>query len=93
MNSRTAVDRVISVLMAGDARRATLFISPREVVSACRRHRRNRRDRSEDFVLKVGAPNYAERAFIVSCRKAGEPFPLKKVQVKFYPAKKWAAKK
>jgi len=40
------------------------------------------------MVLTIGRPNYAEREFIKLCKKAGEPFPVKKMQLKFYPKKK-----
>lgn len=35
--------------------------------------------------VSVGRPNYAERAFIKDCKKAGERFPVKKVQLKRFP--------
>jgi hypothetical protein len=35
-------------------------------------------------VFTIGKPNYEEREFIKKCKKAGEPFPVKKIQVKFY---------
>jgi hypothetical protein len=38
--------------------------------------------------MEVGAPNYLALAFIKQCVKAGEPFPLKKFQIKHYPVKK-----
>ncbi len=41
------------------------------------------RSRQAGVVVTFGAPNYAEREFIKRCRKAGEPFPVKKVQLKF----------
>lgn len=41
-----------------------------------------------EFVLKIGKPNYLERDFVKMCKKAGEPLPVKKVQIKHYPKKK-----
>jgi hypothetical protein len=32
----------------------------------------------------IGIPNYL-REFIRKCKKAGEPFPVKKIQLKFLP--------
>lgn len=36
----------------------------------------------------MGAPNFAERRFIRLCFKAGEPLPVRKVQIKWWPKKK-----
>lgn len=33
--------------------------------------------------VTMGSPNYAEREFIKAVKKAGEPFPVKKIQLKF----------
>jgi hypothetical protein len=33
--------------------------------------------------LVIGRPNFAQRLFIKACKKAGEPFPVKRVQLKF----------
>lgn len=77
-----AVGQVIDVLMRTKAKRATVFITPKLVVRATRRHKG-----AKEFVLKIGTPNYLERDFVKACRKALEPFPVKKVQVKFYPKK------
>lgn len=34
------------------------------------------------LILTVGKPNFEQREFIKSCKKAGEPFPVKKMQIK-----------
>lgn len=76
---------------------ATKYISPNLTVRLSRkRHNKNVYDKRKarvfvidkkehriDFVLCVGAPNYLERDFIKSCKKAGEPFPIKKIQLKY----------
>lgn len=41
-----------------------------------------------DLRLTIGRPNYSERKFIKQCVKAGEPFPIKKIQLKYWPMKK-----
>ena len=78
-----AVTSVIEILMRGNAKRATKFISPTQIVRATRRH-----PKTSEFVLKIGSPNYLERDFIKACKKAGEPFPVRNIQIKFYPEKK-----
>jgi len=75
-------------LLTSDARKATLYESPKFVVKVSRRHRVTLRDKRWEFVLTLGEPNYEEREFIKKCRKVGEPFPVKKIQLKFYPTKK-----
>ena len=37
------------------------------------------------FLVTIGKPNYAERKFIEKLKQSGEPFPVKKLQLKFYP--------
>lgn len=84
MDTKTlnAARSVIDVLTRTNAKRATVFISARLVVRATRRH-----PKATEFVLKIGKPNYLERDFVKMCKKAGEPLPVKKVQIKFYPKK------
>jgi hypothetical protein len=41
-----------------------------------------------DLRLTIGKPNYSERKFIKQCIKAGEPFPIKKIQLKYWLKKK-----
>jgi hypothetical protein len=45
--------------------------------------RTDNRSNRETFTITVGAPNYAERQFIKQLVKAGEPFPVKKMQLKY----------
>jgi hypothetical protein len=85
---RNAISRAVITLIESGAKRATVFIDKNTVVSACRRLKPNKRARSVDIVLKLGQPNYREREFIADCVKSGEPLPVRKVQLKFYPKKK-----
>ncbi len=71
-----------------DARKATVYLDEKTVVSVCRRFKFSRRNTRDDFVLKIGAPNFEERGFIRRCKQAGEPLPVCKVQLKFWPVKK-----
>lgn len=63
--------------------RATKFVTPNYVIKATRRHKHNGRDTRWEVVLTIGAPNYLEQKFIKLAQKAGEPFPIKKVELKF----------
>jgi hypothetical protein len=42
---------------------------------------RSRTKRQTEIVVTIGKPNYAERKFIELAKKAGEPFPIKKIQL------------
>lgn len=83
------VDKVVDALIAAEAHKATKYISDRMVVRACRRLFRGCVPRCDsiDIVLTIGRPNYAERKFIKKCKAAGEPFPVRKVQLK-HPSKR-----
>lgn len=85
------VGEVIGQLVRSKAKRATKYVDPKYVVSAQRvmfQGKLDGRDTRATIVVKLGAPNYLERLFIKACLKAGEPFPVRKVQLKFPAAKK-----
>lgn len=88
MDAAAATQKAISTLLNSDAKKATVYLSARSVVSVCRRFKGRSRDTRSDFVLKIGAPNYLEREFIAVCRRANEPLPLRKVQLKPWPKKR-----
>lgn len=80
-----AINQCTSAILDGGAVRATKYESEKQVVTATRRlygGKVNKRGNIE-ILLKIGRPNYAERKFITMAKKAGEPFPIKKVQVRF----------
>jgi hypothetical protein len=90
------VESVVSAVTVGGAYRATKYVSPKLIVRATRRYGKHRkpnlgtvnRSCELDIVLTIGRPNYAERQFIKACRKAKEPFPVRKVQVRMPTARK-----
>ena len=87
--------RVAAALLDSGARKATLYLSPKLTVKASRPAYKNKegvyhkiedkRATRADIVFTAGAPNFEERMFIRQATKAGEPFPIKKVQLKFLP--------
>lgn len=80
---------VITELMATKgAKSAIKYVSESLVVKATWHNAPKANSRGETMVVTFGKPNYAEREFIKQCRKAGEPFPVRKTQFKFYPVKK-----
>lgn len=73
--------------------KATKFVAPDLVVRAtrpCVSCGKKPGSKGETFALTIGRPNYAERKFIALCKKAGEKFPVRKVQLKFPPEKRAA---
>jgi hypothetical protein len=66
-----------------DIRKATLYLSPTQTIKISRQHR-DRRSERHTYLLTVGEPNYLEKRFIASCKKAGEKFPVRKIQLKHY---------
>lgn len=88
---------LIEAVASGVVIRATKFVSPTEVIRATR-IRFNKKilnDRNIAIRLTIGRPNYLDREFIKLCKKANEPFPIKKIQYKLYisPKKKLERRK
>ena len=80
---RSAVASVVlSVLECSCLRSAVKFLDHKTVVKCTCVHRPDARCKSRNFVVTIGAPNFRERQFIDLCVKAGEPFPVKKLQFK-----------
>lgn len=84
-----AAESIVSILLSEpDIHTATKYIDPKTTVRGTFVGKRDRRSKRNTIALSIGTPNYAEREFIKQCNKSGEPFPVKKVQLKFYPKKK-----
>lgn len=79
----SATIEVVEEMLRGDVRVATKYLSPTLTVRASRRRVNGRVPRrgSVDVVLTIGRPNHAARAFARAAKKAGEPFPVRKVQI------------
>lgn len=85
---------VFDAVLSTGAAVATKYVSPQVVVRATRITYRSGKKGNRKFApagkeievrFHIGRPNYEEREFIAACRKAKEPFPVKKVQLKFLP--------
>lgn len=77
-----AVRKAAGTVLVGGWRRATVYVAPDLVVKATRRHRPRKNSGSIEMVVTVGVPNYAEREFIKQAKRAGEPFPIKRILLK-----------
>lgn len=86
MNLQSEVGKVVGTLLAANAKRATKYLSTKETIVAARvlyNGKIDKRDRSTTVVVTFGSPNFESREFIKRAKKAGEPFPVKKIQLKF----------
>lgn len=70
-------------------RQVTAYIDEKTVFRLTRRTYRNKAGKRTsnkyitEGVISLTRPNYLERKFIKQLKAAGEPFPVKKVQLKF----------
>lgn len=88
MNNYKTYANLAKALIESEAHTATKYISDKYVIRATRRLFKHRKWSARDNVeisFVAGRPNYAARQFIKDCKKAGEPFPVKKIQLKFPP--------
>lgn len=88
----TSFAEVIGVLLSTGSKQAIKYLSPNLVVKATRKSyegRPQRKDaRNETLLVTFGKPNYREREFIKMAKKTGEPFPIKRCQLRGFPGKK-----
>lgn len=85
---RNVIFNVIETLLTVDARTATKYLDEKTIVRASRKVFKGKFSKGNvEIILTFGKPNFKEREFIKKCKKVGEPFPVKKIQLKF-PVKK-----
>ncbi len=65
------------------AKTATFYNAPDAVIRITEFGKWRKREPSLDFRITLGRPNYEASQFIKLCQRAGEKFPVKKVQYKF----------
>lgn len=82
---------VLDTLLATGASQALKYVSPTEVITATRltyrgaKARKFAAGRRLEVRLTVDRPNYLARRFVKACIKAGEPFPVMKIQLRYPP--------
>ncbi len=85
-NVKNGVVAVVSAIMTiPKVYGAEKYISEKVVVRAkLRRFGKKIRPKNQnlEISLVIGRPNFAQRDFIKKCKKVGEPFPVKNVQLK-----------
>lgn len=84
------VAKVVEALLANSAYKAAYFVNPNLVIRASRKLYNGKLTigSTVEIILTAGKPNSKQWEFIKLCKKAGEPFPIKKIQLKFPPKKK-----
>lgn len=86
---RKIFSELAEIILEGGAVKATKYYDEKTVVTATRKcfgGKIDKRSRIAEILFKVGAPNFKEREFIKQAKKAGEPFPIKKTQIKWLKA-------
>jgi hypothetical protein len=78
---------VLALIYTSTIRSATIYVSPTLSVKATRKFRSRKNEASAEMVLTIGRPNYEGRAFVKKCKAAKEPFPIKRIQFRFWPQK------
>jgi len=81
------IAHVAAALMTSDCKSAVKYLDDKTIVRATWHNKPTGRARKETMVVTIGAPNYREVKFINRLKKANEPFPVKKIQLKSYPVK------
>jgi len=89
---KNAVAKVVAAVVDYNAYKAAIYLNDKLVVRVSRRLYKKRlphqNSKTEELLVVIGKPNYEQREFIKKCKKAGEPFPVKKIQFKFPPKRK-----
>lgn len=81
------IGKVVGALLYNPKlKHAVKYINDRHTIKATRHGKYDRRNNI--VVVTVGLPNYQERKFIKLAKKAGESFPIKKIQFKSEAVKK-----
>lgn len=82
------IGNVTAALLVSKCKSAIKYIDEKTIVRATWRNKPSNKNNREEIVITVGNPNYLERAFIKKLKIVGEKFPIRKIQLKFYPEKK-----
>lgn len=80
------IDEMVQNLLGNSAlRQVVYYATPDSIVKLTKQGRQKVSDRRKIFVLTSGKPNSREREFIKKQKKAGAQFPLKDLQLKYFP--------
>lgn len=67
-----------------------MYLEPKKVVRVTQKRIKGKilKPYMGSFILHVGRPNYQERKIIKTLLAAGEPFPVKRVLLKYVPQRR-----
>lgn len=68
-----------------NVRKVTAFNDPKRTLVLTRRNRPARRSTRTDYNLTIGVPNFDNRARIKVLQRAGEPFPVVRLRLDYFP--------
>lgn len=74
--------KLVHEVAFGGYKRATKYLSPKVTIKATRQGKVDRRNHQMTILVTFGRPNWREQKFIKMAKKAKEPFPIKKIQLK-----------
>ena len=83
-----AFSNAIEALLRSGARSATVYLSASARVTATNINKPDLRNRSNTIAVTYGALNWAGREFVKACKRAGEPLPVRKAQLRWWPKKR-----
>lgn len=86
--SRLSIQKAVESVLESGARSATVFQHPKLIARATLQFKLDKRNSRTTILLTVGSPNYRERAFVKEALKAGEPFPIRNVQLRWWQKNK-----
>jgi len=84
--TRQIFSDLAEIILEGGAIKALKVFDDHTIVRATRKTYQgkiDKRSRITGIIFTIGSPNYQERKFIKDCKKAKEPFPIKKIQIKY----------
>lgn len=81
---KNVYQKLIEAITDSEAIKATAYLSDGLVIKATKRIYKHRQPTKQtEILVTIGRPNCQERGFIKTCKRAGETFPVKKIQLKF----------
>ena len=86
MITRKCFTDLTEAILDGGAIQAIKYFSPVERVKATRKLLKGKIDKrykSIEILFTIGKPSSKEMMFVKKCIKAKEPFPIKKIQMRF----------
>jgi len=79
--SRAYVRKAVEAVLETDAKTATVFMAPNQIIRATRRmYKRGNSRGPTEVLLTLGKPNYKERNLIKVYKATKQKFPITRVQ-------------